>query len=228
MLDLCMSNKYKDKYRSESIRLKSWDYRWNAYYFVTICTKNREHFFGCIETDEMNLSEVGEFAVECWLEIPVHFPFVKLGEFIVMPNHVHGIIQIEKQHVETQDFASQVKKTDDEIFGSMYSDIDNESKDRNSRKTNSVINKETQDFASLPNQNYRQKTLNKFGPQSKNLGSVVRGFKIGVTKRARSIGQEFSWQPRFHDHIIRDEESYHRISEYIQWNPRNWKTDKYR
>src|SRR5665648_936839 len=68
---------------------------------------------------------------------------------------------------------------------------------------------------------------NKFGPQSKNLASVIRGFKIGVTKNARQIHVGFAWQSRFYDHIIRNDESFHRISNYILNNPGNWTNDKF-
>jgi len=68
---------------------------------------------------------------------------------------------------------------------------------------------------------------NKFGPQSKNLASIVRGFKIAVTKNARLINPNFTWQSRFHDHIIRDEKSYQTISEYVINNPINWRNDKF-
>jgi hypothetical protein len=70
-------------------------------------------------------------------------------------------------------------------------------------------------------------TINKFGPQSKNLASIIRGFKSSVTTNARKIHANFDWQPRFHEHIIRDDESYQHISEYIQNNPLNWHTDKF-
>lgn len=92
--------KYAGKYRIESARKSNWDYGSNAPYFVTICTKNREHFFGEIVNNEMNLSEIGIAANNCWLSIPEHFPFVELAEFIVMPNHVHGIIIINKPIIE--------------------------------------------------------------------------------------------------------------------------------
>jgi REP element-mobilizing transposase RayT len=68
---------------------------------------------------------------------------------------------------------------------------------------------------------------NKFGPQSKNLASIIRGFKIGVTKNARKINSDFAWQTRFHDHIIRNDESYKSISEYIINNPSKWDDDKF-
>ncbi|MFC4874724.1 transposase [Negadavirga shengliensis] len=71
------------------------------------------------------------------------------------------------------------------------------------------------------------KPRNKFGPQSKNLASIIRGFKIGVTKNARINTQEFAWQSRYHDHIIRNEKSFHTISNYIMDNPMKWTEDKF-
>lgn len=107
--------KFRGKYRIKSSRLLGLDYGKNAIYFVTICTKNRHHFFGEIVYGKMNLSGIGEIADKCWLEIPEHFPFVILHDYIVMPNHVHGLIEIAKNDiinvetqytVETQNFAS--------------------------------------------------------------------------------------------------------------------------
>ena len=78
----------------------------------------------------------------------------------------------------------------------------------------SLLHVETQNLASLP------KTHNIFGPQSRNLASIVRGYKIGVTNWARSHGHPFfMWQPRYHDHIIRNNDELDRIREYIRNNP---------
>ena len=68
---------------------------------------------------------------------------------------------------------------------------------------------------------------NKFGTQSKNLASIIRGFKIGVTKNARKIDADFKWQARFHDHIIRNDESFQNIKNYIKNNPVKWEDDKF-
>ncbi len=68
---------------------------------------------------------------------------------------------------------------------------------------------------------------NKFGPQSKNLASIIRGFKSSVTKFARNSEPDFAWQPRFHDHIIRNTIEFERIQNYIADNPKNWKEDKF-
>lgn len=71
-----MSNRFQNKYRIESARLKNWDYGWNASYFITICTKDRVCFFGDVVDGEMVLNDIGAIANECWMAIPEHFPFV--------------------------------------------------------------------------------------------------------------------------------------------------------
>lgn len=92
---LFMTEKFRNKYRIPSARLQSWDYSWNAAYFITICTHNRQNFFGRIADEKMQLSEIGKITHHFWNEIPNHFPYIQLGEFIAMPNHIHGIIIID-------------------------------------------------------------------------------------------------------------------------------------
>jgi len=87
-----MPDKYQNKYRIPSARLQTGDYGSNAAYFITICTVKREHYFGQITNGKMNLSQQRKIANQFWLEIPNHFSFVLLDEFIIMPNHVHGIM----------------------------------------------------------------------------------------------------------------------------------------
>lgn len=190
-------DKFRNKYRIKSARAPWWNYGWNATYFVTICTARRLHHLGKIENNRMVLSEIGKYAEQSWLEIPKHFPFVILDQFIVMPNHVHGIITIDKSQggvvktdVETQNLAS-LRVTVNETAGPS------------------------------------EKSWNRFGPQSRNLGSIIRGFKIGVTKNARSVVAGFAWQSRYHDRIIRDYDEFVRVSHYIKTNPENWKKDRF-
>ncbi len=78
----------------DSIRMRGFDYSKPAHYFITVCTHNRECIFGSIKNGKMTLSELGAAANECWLEITKHFPRTELHEYVIMPNHVHGIIQI--------------------------------------------------------------------------------------------------------------------------------------
>ena len=102
-----MEKLFKNKYRIESCRLKGWDYSWPGYYFVTICIKDKICYLGEVRNYKMYLSDIGEITVKCWREIPKHFPFIILDEYIVMPNHIHGILMINTPVlVETQNFAS--------------------------------------------------------------------------------------------------------------------------
>lgn len=93
--------KFKNKYRIEPARLKYFNYGSNAAYYVTICTKNRINYLGSIVTDTNNnpflqSTTIGVIAEEYWHKIPQHFPFVILDAFTIMPNHLHGIIIINK------------------------------------------------------------------------------------------------------------------------------------
>jgi len=84
---------YKN-YRIESSRLKKWDYKSEGIYFITICTKYMDPVFGYINNGKMILSEIGNIVDKYWRDIPNHFPFVQSDEYVVMPNHIHGIIII--------------------------------------------------------------------------------------------------------------------------------------
>ncbi|OWY20214.1 transposase [Sphingobacteriales bacterium UPWRP_1] len=105
-------DKYRNKYRIPSARLQNWDYGSNGAYFITICTAHRQLFFGEIENGVMLLNDAGKLAEKFWLEIPQRYPFIELGNYVVMPNHTHGILIIEKElNVETRFNASQPTTT---------------------------------------------------------------------------------------------------------------------
>ena len=173
-----LNDKYKNKYRIPTNRLQGFDYGSNGYYFITICTKNRIHYFGEIthhnvETDNypsLRLTEIGEMAKKFWLDIPNHFPFVILDQYVIMPNHIHGILIFNKTNVSWQP--------------------------------------------------------NKFGRQSQNLGSVIRGFKSSLRRYANENNIDFVWQERFYDRIIRDNNTLGKVRKYIFNNPQNWNNDK--
>ncbi|MBI1806765.1 MAG: transposase [Ignavibacteria bacterium] len=82
------------KHRRRSIRLKEYDYSQAGSYFITVCTRGRECLFGEITDGEMRLNAYGEIVQACWDEIPHRYPHVELNQFIIMPNHLHGIILI--------------------------------------------------------------------------------------------------------------------------------------
>jgi REP element-mobilizing transposase RayT len=83
---------FNNKYRIESARLKGYDYSFPGEYFVTICTGGMIEYFGDVMDGEIKRNDVGEIAHKAWIEIPNHHKHVMLDEFIIMPNHVHGII----------------------------------------------------------------------------------------------------------------------------------------
>jgi putative transposase len=107
-----MPDKFLNKYRIPSARLSTWDYSSNAAYFLTICTAGRQNYFGEIINSKLQLSKIGEYATGCWMKIPDHFPYFYLDAFVVMPNHVHGIVLIEKPYfVETRHALSRLRQS---------------------------------------------------------------------------------------------------------------------
>lgn len=99
-----MSEKFRNKYRIPSSRWQQWDYRSEGIYFITICTKNRIHYFGEIENGKMILNELGEKVQEEWIKSIEIRPdmHLELGEFIVMPNHFHAVIIIGENKYNTK------------------------------------------------------------------------------------------------------------------------------
>ena len=155
-----MSDKFRDRYRIGSKRLKGYDYSLPGKYFITICTGNRKKYFG----DGEKLSCLGQIVRQEWLKTPdIRKDMnITLDEFVIMPDHFHAIIIIGGDGRITM---------------------------------------------------HRDST---FAPQSKNLASIVRGFKSAVTTWARKNQISFSWQPRYYDHIIRNNIQLHRIRNYIK------------
>ncbi len=78
--------------RKNSLRARGWNYSGPGRYFITICAKNHAHYFGHICDAVMHHSEIGAIAYRCWADIPLHYPNARLGEFVIMPNHIHGIL----------------------------------------------------------------------------------------------------------------------------------------
>jgi REP element-mobilizing transposase RayT len=228
-----------DKHHRKTIRLKGYDYSQAGLYFITIVLYQRACLFGEVvsgdgaetvradravavradkavavraedflpipnlpipnlsetpnlltpETPKQNLqhkphmqlSPLGKVANDCWLQIPAHFPNVTLHEHVVMPNHIHGIVQIN--------YNGEVK--------------------------NSAQKHEFQRMI----------------PRS--ISSIVKGFKIGVTKWYRNnitqIGDDTKplWHRNYYENIVRDERAYQNIANYINNNPTKWYEDKF-
>ena len=92
--------KFKNKYRIESTRLPDWDYSNEGWYFVTICTKDKKHSFGDVKWETMQLSKIGEKTLDFWNETSCYFKNILIDEFMIMPNHLHGILII-KHKIDT-------------------------------------------------------------------------------------------------------------------------------
>lgn len=163
---------YKNRFRIESARLQDWDYSSNGIYFITICTHGRRHYFGTIENHEMKLSPMGILADVLWYEIKNHADNVELGEFIVMPNHIHGIVIIKNRMSQS-------------VTGT----------DRYQNQGNNTVS------------------------------SIIGSYKSAVSKHGHRLGYTFRWQSRFHDVIVRDQNRYQRIRNYIVKNPHHWDDD---
>lgn len=205
-----MSDKFRDLYRIPTARLQNWDYGADAIYFVTICTDHHQCFFGEIVNGEMVLSDLGKIAQQFWNEIPNHFPFVVLGEYVVMPNHIHGVIIFDKPFNWNEMGVVETPKlntiTETPKLGvSTLPASNNETADHNCQRTDNASKKWKPDT----------------------LGVVINQYKRMVTIHARQIVPDFRWQSRFYDHIVRDDRSFLRITSYIEQNPSKWAADKF-
>jgi REP element-mobilizing transposase RayT len=219
-----MADLFQNKYRITSSRLQTYDYSGQGMYFVTICTKFMQHFFGKIIKDpltkiaKLQPTEIGKIAESEWYKSLEMRPDMNLdiGEFIVMPNHIHGIMIIGKN-----EFNSGEMKLNANSKSPGHSEL-NANAESNSLRRDAMHRVSTQ---STPQSTPQSK--NAFAPQSKNLASIMRGYKSAVTTYARKNNIKFEWHIRYHDHIIRNEEEFLRISNYIKNNPSKWPDDKF-
>ena len=202
-----MAEKFRNKYRVPSARLQNWDYGSNGAYFITICTKEMQHFFGKVVDEKMILNLAGALAEEYWIEIVKQFPYIELGNYQIMPNHIHGILIIDKSvaagaAVETRFIASN------------FEDIANIS--------------ETRLIASVPEEVGIGGFAGENNPMlADTISRVIRWYKGKCTFEMRKTNSNFGWHSRFHDHIIRNSESFERIQNYIEENPSRWEEDKF-
>jgi len=145
-------------------------------YFVTVCLKDRACLFGDISDGNMVLNDAGMMAEKHWHDIPANFPHIELDEFVIMPNHIHGILSIT---------------------------------------------------ASVGAKNFSPLHSKQGHGPSKTIGSVIRGFKIGVTKWMRQNTPVYNvWQRNYYEHVIRDDASLNLIRQYIVENQSRWSEDE--
>ena len=203
-------NKYNPQiHHRRSIRLKGYDYGQPGAYFVTICTQGHVCLFGDVVDGEMVLNPFGHVVATYWTRIPHHFPRVQLGTWVVMPNHVHGIIII----------------TDDDGVGGR-----GEAFLQSSTPANGVANAQTPGHERPDGECLAPTTATTpNGVPSGSLGVIIGNVKSITTRRInamrRTPGADV-WQRNYWEHIIRTQESHARIEDYILANPARWQTDQ--
>jgi putative transposase len=179
-----------------SFRLKGWDYASPGWYFVTLCVQNRESMFGKIANNEFILNEAGRMIEKIWLEIPSHYPGTTLDEFVIMPNHVHGIVGL---HV-----GAGPRACPSGALGAI-------AKHENGRTQGSVP---TKNRISLPNVIRPFKTL------------TTKKYSEGVLRGDWPEFQKRLWQRNYYEHIIRNDKEMDQIRRYIRDNPAAWAQDE--
>ena len=211
--------KFQNKYRIKSARATWHNYSGGAY-FITVCTKNHEHFFGeinnvpvvtAVETGHapslqmspiptMQLSPIGQFLTEKIQNITDHCPYAEIPLFVVMPNHWHAIVFINGGKIPY-----------------IRRDVD--------CKNDGYPTVETGHAPSLQQQPSTSKQMQRIDSLKGWLSVAIGGVKSSVTKFAHDNNIDFAWQTRFHDHIIRDQNEMNRIAGYIENNPATWDDD---
>lgn len=193
-----------------SVRLSGYGYSQSGAYFLTLCVREMRPLFGRVAEGKMDLSPTGLIVQDCWLEIPRHFRRVELDEFVVMPNHLHGILLFTvgtRRHAPAApDVGARHGVPDVADVGGRHA---------------------------VPR--WRRPVLEEFArPVSGSLATVIRLFKQAVTKRARAlrVGARHGvplqiWQRDYYEHIIHDGGELGKIREYIAGNPLRWACDRY-
>lgn len=185
-----------------SIRLKGYDYSQAGLYFITICCQNRMCRFGFVENGKMVLNKFGKIANDEWAKLPERFPNIESGVFQIMPNHMHGIISLR------------------EPVGAGFTPAQND--------------RQPQDGQPLDGRPKNGQPKNR-QPQgiAPTVSNIVGAYKSLVANGCLEIYKSTNetmgklWQRNYYEHIIRNEQSYQTISEYIVKNPAKWNEDKF-
>lgn len=200
---------FKNRYQTESNRLKNWDYSSEAIYFITLVAQNRECIFGTIDDDNMILNNNGKIIErELRKSIAIRERWV-FHNWVIMPNHIHLLVEIvsslmEMHNVKTHDVETHNVETHNvETHCSASLPLEPEPESFNlSRKPNSISS-----FVAI----FKSVTTKQINKLIDNNDTRLKPNKI--------------WQPNYHDHIVRNYNSFDKIYYYIKNNPKNWNTD---
>lgn len=189
-----------DRHNRRSIRLKGYDYAQAGAYFVTICTQDRECLFGEIAAGEMELSDAGRMVERWWTKLTKKFPLAEIGEFIVMPNHFHGIVML----VGAAPCGRPGRETVLEVPSGGRS--------------------QRHDQPGTGHPHGGAPTLGDLVDWFKTM--TTNDYIRGVKQRGWVSFPGKLWQRNYHEHIIRNEDELSRIREYIVNNPLQWAVDR--
>ena len=218
--DFLMKSKKSNPPRRRAMRLRGYDYSQPGAYFVTICAQHRKCLFGTIADGKMQLNEMGKIVVECWNRISPHFPSVELDEYVVMPNHTHGIIRLGVPEMKSPHAPEHVATRRGEVPSPIRTN------NRRGEVSSPVLNNDARkDEVSSP-----IRTNNRRGEvSSPTLGKIIAYFKYQSTKRInqhRDMPGTQVWQRDYYDHVVRDDPDLQRLRQYIQNNPMKWELDQ--
>ena len=201
--------------------------QWHNYdgaeYFVTICTMSREHYFGEIDNAVIELTEIGEFAKKCIEKIEEINKDVQVPLYVIMPNHIHLIIFINNNvgiappvglsyYGSRNNGVVRLPQCDSPTMGDSHIMYDSPTTSREGNQT--TINQKEINFE-------MQRRANRCG----RLSHIIGRFKSAISRYARQNDISFAWQPRYHDHIIRNQDEKNKIALYIENNPAKWNED---
>ena len=201
-----------DRFHRRSIRLRGYDYTRSGAYYVTVCTYDRVPLFGDVVDRLMVPNSTGNVVQRCWDAIPEHMPMVMCDAFVVMPNHVHGIIVIT-------DVAADGSLDGDGAVGAANS------RPLRMPATNDAVDPPPPNGTDIP----RRPPIAMMVKNS--LGHIMQTFKAAVSRQAARDGLMSRgtpiWQRGYYERIIRDGGEHDRIAQYIAENPANWKGDRF-
>lgn len=205
-------------YNRRSLRLKHYDYSKAGFYFITICTQGREHLFGEIVDDEMVLGLAGEMVHSLWYEMINDFPNIALHEFVIMPNHIHGIIEIVNNDKNLNTVGADsisALQLDYKYAHDLDDDVKRHWTEMELRQREETIPQRAE-MDSAP-------TLGKM-MQSFKRHTTLQYIKMVKNKTLPPFDKRI-WQRNYYEHIIRDDVDYGRIAMYIVNNPLTWEDD---
>lgn len=193
------------KHHRRSIRLKGYDYSQAGAYFVTICAKDRQCLFGEIQQGEMYLNDLGKIVYDAWHDLPNHYLHMELDAFVIMPNHIHGIIALSDMPM--------VAGNTGDVMGDVGAGLKPAPTAPTAPTATTTIKRQPLSEIVRALKTFSSRRINEY--RNKMIGDETQPYR-GVPV----------WQRNYYEHIIREDDSLNRIRQYIVDNPKNWNKDQ--